>query len=88
VLAAAPDSRMVVALPGGWLVRREIRIEGVAGFDRRFLKEARHAMELGIVNADTLVSRRVPWRDLAAFRPETDYWHHGLHLVIEPPEEG
>jgi threonine dehydrogenase-like Zn-dependent dehydrogenase len=86
VLAAAQDPHMVVALHGGWVVRREVRIEGVLGFDRRHLKDARQALELGIVNADTLVSRRVPWRELAAFRPEADYWRHGLHLLVEGPE--
>jgi hypothetical protein len=45
----------------------------------------RPALELGIVNVDTLVSRRVPWSDLSAFRP-ADFWQHGLHLVVDGPK--
>jgi threonine dehydrogenase-like Zn-dependent dehydrogenase len=86
LVLAAQDPHLVVALHGGWLVRREIRIEGVPGFDRKYLKDARQALEQGIVNTDTLVSRRLPWSDLSAFRPEEDYWRHGLHVVVEGPD--
>ncbi len=87
ILGAPFPASFLFALPGTLVQRRELRIIGVSGFEARDLRHAQQALRLGIVNAETLVSKHVPWAELPALEIEPGYWAHGTHIVVEGPEE-
>ncbi len=87
VLGAPFSSSFLFALPGSRLQRQELRILGIGSFGPPDLRAARQALKQGIVNAETLVSRHVPWEDLPSAGLTPDYWDHGIHVVVEAPAE-
>ncbi len=88
VLGAPFSPNFLFALPGARLQRNELRIHGVGSFEARDVRDAFRALNQGIVNAETLVSKRAAWAELPETAIEPDYWSHGTHLVVTgPPEE-
>lgn len=87
ILGAPFPASFLFALPGTLVQRRELRIVGVSGFETRDVRDAMQALRLGIVNAETLVSKHVAWAELPAMELEPGYWEHGTHVVVEGPEE-
>jgi len=88
ILAAPFSPNFLFALPGARLQRNELRVQGVGSFEARELRDAFRALNQGIVNAETLVSKRVAWEDLPGTGIDPGYWSHGTHLVVAgPPEE-
>ncbi len=87
ILGTPFPSNFLFALPGSRLQRHELRIQGVNAYEHRDLRAAFSALSQGIVNAETLVSKRVAWSELpgAELSPET--WAHGTHVVVSGPEE-
>jgi L-iditol 2-dehydrogenase len=87
VLGAPFSPSFLFALPGARLQRNELRIQGVGNFEARDVRDAFRAMNQGIVNAETLVSKRVAWEELPEAGIEPDYWTHGTHVVVTGPVE-
>jgi L-iditol 2-dehydrogenase len=87
VIGAPFSSSFLFALPGARLQRQELRIQGVGSFGAADLRAAHQALKQGIVNAETLVSKRVPWKDMASLEIAPDYWEHGTHVVVEGPSD-
>ncbi len=87
ILGAPFPASFLFALPGTLVQRRELRIIGVSGFETRDVRDAMQALRLGIVNAETLVSKHVAWSELSAMELEPGYWEHGTHVVVEGPED-
>jgi NADPH:quinone reductase-like Zn-dependent oxidoreductase len=87
ILGAPFPASFLFALPGTLVQRRELRIIGVSGFETRDVRDALQALRLGIVNAETLVSKHVAWSELPAMELEPGYWSHGTHIVVEGPED-
>lgn len=87
VLGAPFSPSFLFALPGSRLQRRELRILGIGSFTPADLRAARQALHQGIVNADTLVSKRVSWNRLAEADLTPAYWEHGTHVVVEGPRD-
>jgi len=85
VLGAPFPSSLLMAFSTARLQVRELRIQGVQGFDPVDLRQAQGAVRQGIVNAESLVSKRVPWNELAALQLPPDYWAHGTHVLVEGP---
>ena len=87
VLAAPFSPSFLFALPGSRLQREELRILGLGSFGPADLRAARQALRQGIVNAETLVSKHIEWKDLNEAELAPDYWDHGIHVVVEGPPE-
>jgi threonine dehydrogenase-like Zn-dependent dehydrogenase len=87
VLGAPFPSSLLMAFSTARLQVRELRIQGVQGFDPPDLRQAETAVRQGIVNAESLVSKRVPWAELESLQLTPDYWAHGTHVLVEGPEE-
>ncbi len=80
-----PEGVLMTVSPSR-LQSRAIRIQGVARFEEDDIDEALAAIKLGIVNGETLVTKRVLWNEMEQLTLEEDYWDHGLHVVVEAPE--
>lgn len=87
ILGAPFPSSFLFAVPGTLVQRKELRIVGVTGFEQRDVRDALQALRLGIVNAETLVSKHVAWPELAEMELEAGYWAHGTHVVVEVLED-
>lgn len=85
VLGARFPASVLLAFSTTRLQARELRIQGVRTFDVPDLRDALNAVRQGIVNAETLVSKRVSWEDLESTELGPDYWSHGTHVVVETP---
>jgi L-iditol 2-dehydrogenase len=80
----APSARLTV--PPAWMQSHEIRVQGVNHFEPGDIREAISTVRQGIVNAETLVSKRIAWGDLAGVSFDEEFWAHGTHVVVEGPE--
>lgn len=86
VLGASFPSAVLMGLPAGRVQRKEFRIQGASRFEEEDLESALKAIRQGIVNGETLISRRIPWSEAPGVELGEDYWEHGTHVVVQGPE--
>jgi len=90
--AMAPGGTLILAgvhepvwpLDARTLLQRELRIQGVAAGEARDVKDAAKAFQQGLLDPDTLITKRLGWDDLPGqgFGPEV--WDHALCLFLAP----
>ena len=85
VLGAEFPASILMAIPAARIHSREIRMQGVRRFTERDMRDAIQAVRQGVVNAETLVSKRIAWDELQEVSLNDDYWYHGTHVVLEGP---
>jgi threonine dehydrogenase-like Zn-dependent dehydrogenase len=66
--------------------RGEIRFAGVAAPEDRDFRAALATVRHGTVNAESLVSRRVPWKELDGLSLPPETWTHGTQIAVHGPE--
>lgn len=86
ILATPSSPSLMMAFSAARVQDRELRIQGVRYSQDEDLRDALQAVQLGVVNGETLVSKRVPWEELDGLELPPDYWEHGTHVVVEGPE--
>jgi len=86
ILGTALPSGVLMGFPAGRIQGKEFRIQGVARFEEEDIDEALKAIRQGIVNGETLISRRIAWEEAPGVELGPDYWEHGTHVVIQGPE--
>jgi threonine dehydrogenase-like Zn-dependent dehydrogenase len=75
----------LLTFPAAQLQDRDLRIAGVRRYRQGDLTAAIQAIREGIVSAEMLVTKRIPWEDLADTVIEDDYWESGTHVIVEAP---
>ena len=86
ILGTPFPSGVLMGLPADRVQRKEFRIQGVTRFEDEDVADALAAIRQGIVNGETLISRRAAWTEAPGLELGPDYWEHGTHLVVQGPD--